>query len=66
VSRQISKDALFERSVRNTVRGAIKGGLKPGSFAVKVVDNAVMLLPCAAVDVQHDANPWDEVLPGAV
>jgi hypothetical protein len=65
VGRPVSKDALVERSVRNTVRGAIKGGLKPGSFAVKVVDNAVMLLPCAPVDVQHEANPWDEVLPGA-
>lgn len=55
----------LSRKVAQTVKGAIKGGLKPGTFEVRTDNGEVRILPCAPIEAQSSSNPWDEVLPGA-
>ena len=39
------------------VKGAIAGGLEPGSFEVRWEDGKVRLLPCARVEPKDDLRP---------
>lgn len=47
--------AIRQADVARVVRGALRGGMPPGSFAVKVVDGEVHLLPIAANEPSDDA-----------
>ncbi len=52
----MTRRAAFRQSdIRRLVKGAIDGGLPPGSFLIKVVDQELQLLPIAANAPSDDA-----------
>lgn len=61
----MTRPSVTKGEVARVVAGVIQGGLKPGSFAIRVDKLGVHVLPAKAFDEQPSENPWDEVLPGA-
>ena len=63
----MGRPAVTKGDVERVVKGAIAGGLEPGTFEVRLESGRVRLLPCVPVEPKNDAepNPWDRIAPAA-